>query len=1101
MSLSGEAEALASKIGSSHSGTTSSTVLSDAGAKVENLQAKLGAENPESEHHPLSSDSPKLPASKDNDNEPEAKQHKPKQGVRTDKDSNVHNKDEKKEEDKGIDKSEKEGGKRHDNKEDADGKDDEKKALDAGEKDKKHDDSEDKGTKGKDNEDKDAKGGGTGSKEKPDTKESNKADKKDQKKDDKEVQPPAPPSPKSLGVDDFLASPPEKASKFEEKDRKWEADGYTATNGLDAFAQKHEASQLGEAEWLEVLDNCNAMYGWCIDGPMKQIVRAPKPAFQLKAVKPPEKPLNSSATQSNDTHSDAVSGDSQGTSTTTSSPGTRTPASSAAISPSSSGDQSQKQLVPGASNRATTIDAMRSSVTVTVGAKDAQISIVPASVQQNSPAVPAPASQASVPGVAKTTPKSKKPTRVLPEFSVNDNSRIDIAISSHEFQTSMATNDFSAASTSASLGGSYGPISASVSYSTESTHSSSTSNTSDTYHKTMIAKYMFPRVDLHLDSCLEPTEGLKEAIAKVEATKNIKDLRQLRRDYGYLFCKAITIGGRLQTQALMDQSSTSSEQEQKQSLKTSVGLAVSSPEASGSVSHTEESGSDNSSSQAQSNKSESHAFEAMGGDSLLASNPMAWIPTVGTYKNWRIINRDGLILMSDMISGLSGFEHTRSWFEQAVPSLSKYIEFSDKLVKKIRLRLMSPNHNLCLSCKRDSDDADFAVPPNYYFGHRPLSTVMPLAMELEHPDVPWGRIQMPNGKPEFLFSPGSYRAPAIYGYSANKVGVNLYGTKYDDEYRSTVWSITSPYDDALCHESRVIIQTISPGNKSNASITGDSGNNTLSIATSTPMVSSLVVFRNQQGVFLPAMSDTKDIHVWRIMKSGAAPGDKVNIAEGDQVQLAWCFQDQFCGYRDFTQDAFGRRRNGPPPESKSSVLYMRLPWPRFEPVESLSDQVEPLPNTLVMSEVIAPQDNPSNTLPDKIQVIRDLKQTTKDIIVENCIFRLDVVKRHGRGDVDDYLLRGVSQEATFPDVIKREELEKKVEEEEKVRAAREEAERRAMQEEERENKSAGEVVPVGTAVHFADLTGDGRADDKGAVTAYLYSVRPYTGANAGKIGW
>ncbi|KAF9776684.1 hypothetical protein IL306_005113 [Fusarium sp. DS 682] len=243
-----------------------------------------------------------------------------------------------------------------------------------------------------------------------------------------------------------------------------------------------------------------------------------------------------------------------------------------------------------------------------------------------------------------------------------------------------------------------------------------------------------------------------------------------------------------------------------------------------------------------------------------------------------------------------------------------------------------------------------------------------------------------------------------------------------------------------------------------SSITGNSGNNTLSISTSTPMVSSLIVFRNQQGVFLPTMSDTKDVHVWRILKNGAAPGDKVNIAEGDQVQLAWCYQDQYCGYRDFTQDAFGRRRNGPPPESKSSILYMRLPWPRFEPVESLTDQIEPLPNALMMSEVTASPDNPNNVLPGKIQVIKDQKQATKDILVEDCIFRLDVVKRHGRGDVDDYLLRGVSQEATFPDVIRREELEKQVEEEEKERREREEAERRALQEEERESKSTGEMV-------------------------------------------
>ncbi|WXC42315.1 hypothetical protein QX201_002094 [Fusarium graminearum] len=283
-----------------------------------------------------------------------------------------------------------------------------------------------------------------------------------------------------------------------------------------------------------------------------------------------------------------------------------------------------------------------------------------------------------------------------------------------------------------------------------------------------------------------------KAIQKVEATKNIKDLRQLRQDYGYLFCTSLTIGGRLQTQSIMTDTEKTSEQEQKQSMKTSVGLSVASPEASASISHTQESGSANSQSQATSDKYESHAFEAMGGDTLLASNPLSWIPTVGNYNNWRIINRDGLILMSDMISGLSGLEHVRSWFEQAVPTSSKYIEFSDKLVKKIRLRLMSPNHNLCLSYKSGSDEEDFAFPPNYYFGHRPMTAVMPMAMELVHPGVHWGAIAMPNGKPEFLFSPGSYRAPAIYGYAANKVGDNLYGTKYDDEYKSTVWSITSP---------------------------------------------------------------------------------------------------------------------------------------------------------------------------------------------------------------------------------------------------------------------------------------------------------------------
>ncbi|EMT71700.1 hypothetical protein FOC4_g10010215 [Fusarium odoratissimum] len=1057
MSLSDEAEALAAKLGPSHTATPSSAVLSNAGAKLDDLEAKLGAEKPDAEQHPSSSGSPKVPEPKAADKEPEAKE-----GERTAENETTPDKDDKTE-DKDATNADEDGEKSPDDKkQDSDAKDDEEKASEASGEDKKNDDSKEKGkedeSKEEDTKEKDPKGGDDDSKDKADTTDPDKSDNKEQKKDDndKNVDIPLPPSPKSLGVDDYLASPPEKASTFQETDRPWEADGYAATSGLDSFAQTHEASSLGEVEWLEILENCNAMYGWCIDGPMKQIVRAPKPAFQLRAVPPPEKLLNGDATPpsgNNDGNKNASDGSTGGSSISSSSPTSSTSSSPSASPPTK----------PRAANPVGTASATpESSVKGKADAKAAPSSPTPVPAPKKAATKPAATSQPAKSGATKRPPQASKPKRVLPDFSVNDNSRIDIVISSHEFQTSMATNDFSASSTSASLGGSYGPVAASVSYSTDSMHSSSTSDTSDTYHKTMIAKYLFPRVDLNLDLCLEPTEGLKQAIAKVEATKDIKDLRQLRRDYGYLFCKSITIGGRLLTQALMDQSLTTSEQEQKQSLKTSVGLSVSSPKASGSVSHTQESGSDNSKSQAQSDKSESHTFEAMGGDSLLATNPIAWIPTVGSYKNWRIINRDGLILMADMISGLSGFEHTRSWFDQAVPTLSKYIEFSDKLVKKIRLRLMSPNHDLCLSCKKGSEDPDFATPPNYYFGHRPLSTVMPLAMELEHPDITWGRIKMPKGKPEFLFSPGSYRAPAIYGYASNKVGDNLYGTIYDDEYRSTVWNITSPYDDALCHESRVIIQTVSPGNNSPA-------NNTLSISPSAPMISSLIVFRNQQGVFVPAMSDSKDIHVWRVLKTGAAPGDKVNIAEGDQIQLAWCYQDQYCGYRDFTDDAFGRRRNSPPPESKSSTLYMRLPWPRFEPVESLPDQAEPLPNALMMSEVPTPPDNPNSILHEQITVIKDHKHAAKDILVEDCIFRLDIVKHHGRGDVDDYLLRGVSQQATFPDVIKREALEKQVEEEEKERREREEAEKRAKEEEERESKSAGEVLVSSTTYKWRYL--------------------------------
>jgi hypothetical protein len=112
--------------------------------------------------------------------------------------------------------------------------------------------------------------------------------------------------------------------------------------------------------------------------------------------------------------------------------------------------------------------------------------------------------------------------------------------------------------------------------------------------------------------------------------------------------------------------------------------------------------------------------------------------------------------MSDAISELDGYQHTRSWFAEAVPSRGKYIEFTDHPVRKIRLRLMSPNHHLCLSHKRGSNDPDFSVPPNYYLGHMPLATVMPMDMISMDTSETWGDIKLPGPNPDLLFRPGRY---------------------------------------------------------------------------------------------------------------------------------------------------------------------------------------------------------------------------------------------------------------------------------------------------------------------------------------------------------
>jgi hypothetical protein len=80
-------------------------------------------------------------------------------------------------------------------------------------------------------------------------------------------------------------------------------------------------------------------------------------------------------------------------------------------------------------------------------------------------------------------------------------------------------------------------------------------------------------------------------------------------------------------------------QDQKESFKYSIGVSVSTPVGVNTgMKHTEEHGSDVSDATKQSVSHDRDIFEACGGDTILANNPVSWAPTVANYKNWRVIN-------------------------------------------------------------------------------------------------------------------------------------------------------------------------------------------------------------------------------------------------------------------------------------------------------------------------------------------------------------------------------------------------------------------------------------------------------------------------------
>jgi hypothetical protein len=160
----------------------------------------------------------------------------------------------------------------------------------------------------------------------------------------------------------------------------------------------------------------------------------------------------------------------------------------------------------------------------------------------------------------------------------------------------------------------------------------------------------------------------------------------------------------------------------------------------------------------------------------------------------------------------------------------------------------------------------------------------------------------------------------------------------------------------------------------------------------TPPPSHMVVIRNAQGVFVPAISDRDEYQYWRVEKtSGGVLGEP--IKGGDSVRLCWKFADQATGFRDYMDDVFGRRRNQCPSELESSTLYLKVPWPRFEGRNTPTAMVMSTQSTIdVTREVLA-------TIPG-----------TYAYTLQDLQFRIDTVERGGMGDSGDYMLANVSQE-------------------------------------------------------------------------------------------
>jgi hypothetical protein len=151
---------------------------------------------------------------------------------------------------------------------------------------------------------------------------------------------------------------------------------------------------------------------------------------------------------------------------------------------------------------------------------------------------------------------------------------------------------------------------------------------------------------------------------------------------------------------------------------------------------------------------ESNVFEAVGGDTILANNPAVWAPSAATPNLWRVINRDALSPMIDMISAMPSFEKIQMWFMQAMPAIQNYIRLNTAMSVNVRFKVLTPTNSLSIENLGNSV---------YYLGFQPFAATVPrLNGKHEAHDRMWERVDLQTT--HVLFHPPSYRAPALYGF-------------------------------------------------------------------------------------------------------------------------------------------------------------------------------------------------------------------------------------------------------------------------------------------------------------------------------------------------
>ncbi|KAK8103221.1 hypothetical protein PG984_016367 [Apiospora sp. TS-2023a] len=423
-----------------------------------------------------------------------------------------------------------------------------------------------------------------------------------------------------------------------------------ATAALAAATMGQEplsvASKLDELQWALIMQNCHVLHGWYLDKQTNRVKMAPKPAFTLR----PD--LNIEVLE--DT--------------------TETDTSPTKISTEMANATKQQGKI-NANNQ-----HHRKEQNTNAQKKNGTIS--PETGKGSAPSTETPSTQTGKEktqggGTSSSTSVPRQPLwtkpNAIPTFRVNDGSKIEIVTVEDEQRHSMVRNSFEKSSLEVGVSGGYAGVGVGVTggFSSDSQKGNSKEDKATT--TTMVGKYMLPRVTLTLrPEDLRPTPELVRHINMIKKEKNPLQVRRFYERFGYFFAQEVTLGGVLLSTKVVDGTEHAETTKSKEAFKTAIGLSVTTPiEIGVSAKYEKITGNDKADVDGNRHVNDRVAFEATGGNTLLAGNPAQWCVSVGDHMSWRVIERSELKPIVDAIdeSSPERFGDIFEWFSNTYPDL------------------------------------------------------------------------------------------------------------------------------------------------------------------------------------------------------------------------------------------------------------------------------------------------------------------------------------------------------------------------------------------------------------------------------------------------